>query len=144
MTFWQMEMDSQGSGASYRKMARMWVETRPYYGNDTARQYDDRIGQPSATTSGGDCTSRTAGVSAASGDPVNVGVTYSWTHTDCEMYGPVMYDDAGHYAATWHGNPEVDSDVVRNVVMVKPVYTYTREGNPLWTMLDGQEMGHTQ
>lgn len=55
----------------------------------------------------------------------------------CETYRPKMYDDEGHWATIWEGNPSVNQKDSRHVLFTMPVKT--AEGAlPAWVRLNGQ------
>jgi hypothetical protein len=135
-SFWQYTAQASGQSKGSREMNRMWVERKPAPGS--ARQHFDGIPEPKEARNRADnCVQHTEGISIQSGAPVQVGLKHDWTRMTCETYRPQMYEDEGHWATVWEGNPEVGSDDMRHVMFTMPVRT--AEGAvPTWVRLNGQ------
>ena len=136
-SFWQYEQQSTGSAKKGWEMKRLWVEGKP--APDTVPMRFDGIPQPKDSVPKQDrCRKETDSVSLqiASGAPVSVGFGHSWEKTTCEEYEVKHYDDHGHWATIWKGEP-VKPDQARNVVFVMPISAH--EGaRPTWEPWSGQ------
>lgn len=136
-THWQYEQETSGSAKKGWKMKRLWVEGKP--APDTIPMRFDGIPEPKDSIPKQDrCKTETRSVSLqiASGSPVSFGSSHSWDKTTCEEYEVKHYDDHGHWATIWKGEP-VKNDQARNVVFVMPVST--NEGaRPTWEAWSGQ------
>jgi hypothetical protein len=137
-SFWQFELEAQGNSVHQTKMERMWVEGVPQSNHSAAMKFDG-VAKPQSTNSRTEpCNTGSESLSIGSGEPVNVGYTWTWDKISCETYGPKIYSDQGHYATVWTGNPKVNSGEVRYVKFAMPVRTKTKDGGPVWSLLTGQ------
>lgn len=134
--FWQYTAQASGQSKGSREMNRMWVERKPAPGS--ARQHFDGIPEPKEARNRADnCVQHTEGISIQSGAPVQIGFTNNWTRMTCETYRPQMYEDEGHWATIWEGNPEVNAKDMRHVMFTMPVRT-AEGAMPAWVRLNGQ------
>lgn len=135
-TFWQYTVEATGHSKGGRKMDRMWVERKPSAAS--ARQEFDGIPEPKEARNKADrCVQETEGIAIGSGAPVQIGFSKSWTRMTCETYRPKMYEDEGHWATIWEGDPSVSEKDSRHVMFTMPVKT--AEGAlPAWVRLNGQ------
>jgi hypothetical protein len=136
-SYWQYEQESSGSAKKGWKMKRLWVEGKP--APDTPPLRFDGIPEPKDSIPKQDrCKTETKSVSIqiGSGTPVSLGSSHSWGKNTCEEYEVKHYDDHGHWATIWKGEP-VKTDQGRNVILVMPVSTH--EGaRPTWEAWSGQ------
>jgi hypothetical protein len=135
-SFWQYTAEASGHSKGGRKMDRRWVERRPAEGS--ASQEFDGLPEPKEARNRADnCKQESEGISIKSGQPVEVGRSHTWSRMTCETYRPKMYDDEGHWATIWEGNPNVGEKDMRHVMFTMPVQT--RQGAlPAWSRLNGQ------
>lgn len=134
--FYQYTAEATGHSKGGREMNKIWVERKPAPGS--AQQEFDGIPEPKeARNKAENCVQTTEGISVQSGAPVQVGLTKSWSRMTCETYRPQMYEDEGHWATIWEGNPEVGSKNMRHVMFTMPVRT-PEGGVPKWLRLNGQ------
>lgn len=134
--FWQYTAQASGQSKGSREMNRMWVERKPAPGS-AAQQFDGIPEPKEARNRADNCVQHTEGISIQSGAPVQIGFTNNWTRMTCETYRPQMYEDEGHWATIWEGNPEVNAKDMRHVMFTMPVRT--AEGSvPAWVRLNGQ------
>ena len=135
-TFWQYTAEATGHSKGGRKMDRIWIERKP--AETSAAQQFDGIPEPKEARNKADnCVQETEGISIQSGAPVQIGFSKNWSRMTCETYRPKMYDDEGHWATIWEGNPTVSEKDSRHVLFTMPVKT--AEGAlPDWVRLNGQ------
>jgi hypothetical protein len=136
-SYWQYKQESTGNAKRGWEMKRLWVEGKP--AGDTVPMRFDGIPEPKDSIPKQDrCKTETRSVSIqiGSGTPVSLGSAHSWDKTTCEEYEIKHYDDHGHWANIWKGEP-VKPDQSRNVVFVMPVSS--NEGaRPTWEPWSGQ------
>ena len=138
--FWQLHTDVSGISQDGRFMSRMWVEAAPDH--NTSDQGWDALPLPSADFGGSEgCMTNGEQFSVASGGPVQVGYAWYWERTACEMYKSKSYDDQGHWASIWEGNPKVASQTRRAIMLKVPVKTSADKG-VWWDLLTGQYTIH--
>lgn len=134
--FWQLHTDVSGESIG-RYMDRMWVEAKPRPDGATNQSWD-AMPQPSADFGGSEgCTTQGNTFEVASGAPIQVGFGYYWERTTCESYFPRAYDDHGHWASIWEGNPMIHAGRRRAVMVKTPVKTPADKG-VWWDLLTGQ------
>jgi hypothetical protein len=83
-----------------------------------------------------DCRTEQFTLSVTAGSPP-LGLSVSWIRTTCETYTPKLYNDQGHDASIWKGNPDVGQDEFRHVKLLMPVRSDAGE-LPIWDLLTGQ------
>lgn len=133
--FWQFHVDISGESVGYRSMERMWTEVVPQPVREHTQRWDAQP-KPNARYGGGEgCYTEAASFSVGSGAPVQFGYAYTWERTQCETYMPKSYDDHGHWASIWEGNPKVADGHRRAVMLKAPVQTPSDKGVhwELWT-----------
>ena len=136
-SFWQYKQESTGNAKKGWEMKRLWVEGKP--APDTVPMRFDGIPQPKDSIPKQDrCKTETKSVSIqiGSGTPVSLGSAHSWDKTTCEEYEIKHYDDHGHWANIWKGEP-VKPSQSRNVVIVMPVSS-AEGARPTWEPWSGQ------
>lgn len=139
-SFWQFHMQASGSAMNGNEMEKMWVQSEPVYGGAPALK-SDGLSRPAATHGGSEgCETKEFSMWVESGEPLKIGASHTWSTVKCETYGPKMFPEPGRYASIWWGNPEVEQDVYREVMLKTPVSTKTKDGTPRWSPWSGQHV----
>jgi hypothetical protein len=114
--YWQLKMGAAGHANDGRKMKRLWVEAYP-----KSRQHADGIPQPGEEQEGPQGSCQTFGLSASSGQPVAVGISYQRTVCDHDRWTPKVYGEEGRYSVTWRAAKPRDDKFQAEVGLIIPV-----------------------
>lgn len=137
-SFWQYELDAQGTSINGYEMGRLWVEAKPNAGHTAPMQFDGLAVPESTNERAEPCNTKTETFTMQSGEPVQVGWSWPWDKVTCETYGPKIYSDPAHYASIWEPPGRIKAGVARVVKMGMPLRSKTKDGGIWFTNLTGQ------